>query len=244
MRLKDKVAIVTGGASGIGRSTTEDMVDEGAKVAIVDLDEEKGESLANELGEKAVFLKADVTDERSVKSVYSSVLDECGKVDVLFNNAGIGSQGASDKLEKEEWEKVIEVNLTGAFLMTKQAIGEMKKSGGGSIINCASILGTVGQSETAAYTASKAGLVNLTRTLAVEFAGEGIRVNAVSPGYIETPLLDGLDEATKDHLTSLHPVGRLGEPEEIAKAVTFLASDDASFITGANLLVDGGYTAV
>jgi len=243
MRLKDKVAIVTGGASGIGRSTVEEMMDEGAKVAIVDLDEEKGESLADKLGEKAVFIKADVTDEGSVDSIYSAVLNEFGKVDVLFNNAGVGSMGPSEELEKDEWERVIGINLTGSFLMAKRAIKEMKKDGG-SIINCASILGTVGQSETAAYTSSKAGVVNLTRTLAAEFAPEGIRVNAVSPGYIETPMLEGIDEETKQHLTSLHPIGRMGKPEEVAKAVTFLASDDASFITGANLLVDGGYTAV
>jgi len=244
MRLEEKVAIVTGGASGIGRSTVEDMIDEEAKVAIVDLDEEKGKSLSDRLGEKAVFLKADVTDEQSVESVFSAVLDEFGKVDILFNNAGVGSMGPSEELEKDEWERVINVNLTGSFLMAKQAIREMKKGGGGSIINCASILGTVGQSETAAYTASKAGVVNLTQTLAAEFAPDGIRVNAVSPGYIETPMLEGIDEGTKEHLTSLHPIGRMGKPKEVAKAVTFLASDDASFITGANLLVDGGYTAV
>jgi NAD(P)-dependent dehydrogenase (short-subunit alcohol dehydrogenase family) len=151
--------------------------------------------------------------------------------------------GPSEELEKEEWERVIDINLTGSFLMAKRAIKEMKKGSGGSIINCASILGTVGQSETAAYTSSKAGVVNLTRTLAAEFAPDGIRVNAVSPGYIETPMLEGIDEKTKKHLTSLHPIGRMGKPEEVAKAVTFLASDDASFVTGANLLVDGGYTA-
>jgi len=243
MRLKDKVAIVTGGASGIGRSTVEDMIDEGAKVAIVDLDEEKGESLTDKLGEKAVFIKADVTDEGSVDTVYSAVLDEFGGVDVLFNNAGVGSMGPFEELGKDEWERVIDINLTGSFLMARRAIKEMKKDGG-SIINCASILGTVGQSETAAYTSSKAGVVNLTRTLAAEFASDNIRVNAVSPGYIETPMLEGIDEGTKKHLTSLHPIGRMGKPEEVAKAVTFLASDDASFITGANLLVDGGYTAV
>ena len=138
---------------------------------------------------------------------------------------------------------MLSINLDGVFLAAKHAIKAMQKNGGGSIVNTASILGHVGQAQTAPYTASKGAVVNLTRTLAVEYVKDNIRVNAVCPGYIETPLLNQLDEAMKNHLISLHPIGRLGKPEEIAKAVVFLASDDASFVTGSNLLVDGGYTA-
>ncbi len=249
MRLKDKVAVVTGGASGIGEAAVRDMVEEGARVVIADISDESGEKLARKLNEdhnekKAVYCHVDVSNEEETQKMVKTAERKFERLDILFCNAGIGDIAMTDELKLEKWQKVIDVNLTGVFLCIKAAIPVMKKTGGGSIINCASILGHVGQAQTASYTASKGGVVNMTRALAAEYADEGIRVNAVCPGYIDTPLLDGLDENMKNHLISRHPIGRFGTPEEVAKATTFLASDDASFITGANLLVDGGYTAV
>ena len=243
MRLKDKVAIVTGGSSGIGEATVKDMIAEGAKVVIADIDDDKGQSLADEL-EDAIYIRTDVTDEQAVENLIEETVEQFGKLDIVFNNAGVGGMYPSHQMPLENWQKVIDINLTGVFLVAQKAIEVMLESGGGSIVNCASILGNVGQAQTAHYTAAKAGVVNMTRSLAAEYATEGIRVNSVSPGYIDTPLLSELEDDMREHLISLHPISRLGKPEEIAKAVTFLASEDASFITGADLLVDGGYTAV
>lgn len=246
MKLNGKVAIVTGGASGIGEFTVREMVKEGAKVVIADLNDVLGNQLAQELnqGEKmATYVHVDVTNEDQVQLMVETAISQFGKLDILFNNAGIGSISPSADLSFEDWRKVLSVNLDGVFLVAKHAIKAMLKNGGGSIINTASILGHVGQAQTASYSAAKGGVVNLTRTLALEYAKNNIRVNAICPGYIETPLLSQLDEEMKNYLISLHPLGRLGKPEEVAKAVVFLASDDASFITGTNLFVDGGYTA-
>jgi len=247
MRLKDKVAIVTGGASGIGEATVLDMIAEGARVVIADMDQDRGEALAARLNDthegSAVFQPVDVTDENQVQTLFETTVSRLGSVDVVFNNAGIGGMAAADSYPLEDWQRIIDINLTGVFLVAKHALVHMKKQGSGSIINCASILGNVGQSMTAAYSAAKGGVVNLTRSLAIEMAPHGIRVNTVSPAYIDTPLLKDLDPDTLKALIALHPVGRLGRPEEVAKAVSFLACDDASFITGANLLVDGGFTA-
>ncbi|MFC6038853.1 SDR family NAD(P)-dependent oxidoreductase [Paenisporosarcina macmurdoensis] len=243
MRLQDKVAIVTGGASGIGEFTVREMLKQGAKVVIADFDDAGGQKLADELGEGVSFIHVDVSNEEQVEAMVKHSVDTFGKVDILFSNAGIGSTGSTHELSLEDWNKTISVNLSGVFLCAKYALIEMVKQGSGSIVNCASILGHVGQAATASYTAAKGGVVNMTRALAVEYASQGIRVNAVCPGYINTPLLDQLDDATRKHLVSLHPLGRLGESQEVANAVVFLASDEASFVTGANLLVDGGYTA-
>lgn len=243
LRLHDKVAIVTGGASGIGEFTVREMVNQGAKVVIGDFDDSRGLNLAEELGEQVSFIHVDVSKEDEVEAMVNHTVETFGKVDILFSNAGVGSIGSTHELTLEEWNKTISINLSGVFLCAKYALIEMVKQGSGSIINCASILGHVGQASTASYTAAKGGVVNMTRALALEYAAQGIRVNAVCPGYIKTPLLDQLDDAMLQHLESLHPLGRLGESHEVANAVVFLASDEASFITGANLLVDGGYTA-
>ncbi|WP_216827364.1 SDR family NAD(P)-dependent oxidoreductase [Alkalihalobacterium elongatum] len=246
-RLTGKVAIVTGGSSGIGEYTVREMVNEGASVVIADINDELGNTLAKELTNdetKVVYHHVDVTNEDHVAAVVKRAVDEFGKLDIMFCNAGIGSMGKSHELSMEDWNRTISINLDGVFLSAKHAIRAMKENGGGgSIINTASILGHVGQASTAAYNAAKGGVVNLTRGLAVEYAKNNIRVNSVCPGYIDTPMLNQVDDAMKKHLISLHPLGRLGKPEEIAKAVVFLASDDASFITGENLMVDGGYTA-
>lgn len=243
MRLLDKVAIITGGASGIGEYTVREMVKQGAKVVIADFDDTRGIKLAEEMGTQVSFIHVDVSKEDEVEAMVNHAVEMFGKVDILFSNAGVGSLGPTHELALEDWNKTISINLSGVFLCAKYALKEMVKQGSGSIINCASILGHVGQTATASYTAAKGGVVNMTRALAVEYATQGIRVNAVCPGYIKTPLLDQLDDAMLQHLASLHPLGRLGESQEVANAVVFLASDEASFITGANLMVDGGYTA-
>ncbi|MFO1446228.1 SDR family oxidoreductase [Bacillus sp. Bva_UNVM-123] len=246
MRLHEKVAIITGGTFGIGESTALLFAKEGAKVVIAARNMEKGENVVNrikEQGGEAIFVQTDVSNEEDVANLVRETVDTYGKLDILFANAGVGSMGDIHETSVEDWNRMISIDLTGVFLCSKFAIPEMLRNGGGSIINCASILGHVGQPSVSAYAAAKGGVVNMTRSAAVTYAHKGIRINAVCPGYIDTPMLKDLDEATKEHLISLHPIGRLGKPEEIANAVLFLASDESSFITGANLLVDGGYTA-
>lgn len=246
MRLEGKVAIITGGTYGIGESTAYLFAKEGAKVVIAARSEDKGIRVVNNIkdnGGEALFVRTDVSKEEDVKNLVDETVKTFGKVDVLFANAGVGGMSNLDEETLEDWNYTISVDLTGVFLCNKYVIPEMEKNGGGSIINCASILGHVGQPSVSAYAAAKGGVVNMTRTAAVTYAKKGIRINAVCPGYIETNILDGLNDEMLEHLKSLHPIGRLGRPEEVAYAVLFLASDESSFITGANLLVDGGYTA-
>jgi NAD(P)-dependent dehydrogenase (short-subunit alcohol dehydrogenase family) len=246
MKFKDKVAIVTGGASGIGAFTVREMVNEGARVIIADLNDTLGTALAQELNQEyqsAIYTHVDVTNEMAVEQMVNLAVSEFGRLDILFNNAGIGTACPTTDLSLEDWHKVLSINLDSVFLASKHAIRIMKKYGGGSIVNNSSILGHVGQKNAAAYSASKGAVINLTKALAIEYAMENIRVNAVCPGYIDTPFIAHMDEEKRDLLVSQHPLGRLGKPEEIAKAVIFLSSDDASFITGTSLLVDGGYTA-
>lgn len=246
MRLNGKVAVITGGASGIGEATVKLFAAEGAKVVIADYSD-SGQLLADELtaqGYSAMFIKVDVSKEDDIEHMVAETVSAYGKLDIMFANAGIGDMAPAHELEFDQWQRVIEINLTGVFLSNKHAIKQMlNQKTGGSIINNASILGHVGQPNITAYTAAKGGVVNMTRSLGVTYAKEGIRVNAVCPGYIKTPLLSSAPQEMLDQLQAMHPIGRLGEAEEIAKAVLFLASDDASFVVGANLLVDGGYTA-
>ncbi|KAA9021026.1 SDR family NAD(P)-dependent oxidoreductase [Niallia endozanthoxylica] len=246
MRLEGKVAVITGGTFGIGESTALLFAKEGAKVVIAARNEEKGTRVVNQIkeqGGEALFVKTDVSKEEDIKNLMKQTVDTYGKLDVLFANAGVGSMGDLDSISLDDWNYTLSVDLTGVFLCNKYAIPEMEKNGGGSIINCASILGHVGQMSVSAYAAAKGGVVNMTRTAAVTYANRGVRVNAVCPGYITTNILDDLSDEMLEHLKSLHPIGRLGRPEEVAYAVLFLASDESSFVTGANLLVDGGYTA-
>lgn len=246
MRLKDKVAIITGGTFGIGEATAYLFAKEGAKVVIAARNKEKGARVVQKIkenGGEAMFVRTDVSVEEDIINLMNETVKEYGKIDILFANAGVGDMGDVEDVTLEDWNRTISVDLTGLFLSNKYAIAEMRKTGGGSIINCASILGHVGQPSVSAYAAAKGGVVNLTRSLAVENAKYNIRVNAVCPGYIETDILSGLTDEMLEHLKSLHPVGRLGKPEEVAYPVLFLASDESSFVTGANLLVDGGYTA-
>ncbi|MGG4451301.1 SDR family NAD(P)-dependent oxidoreductase [Brevibacillus porteri] len=246
MRLENKVAIVTGGASGIGETTVRLFAKEGAKVVIADFSP-RGNELAEELnqaGFDALFVKTDVTKEDEVKNMVSVTVEKYGKVDILFANAGIAKDAPGHLLSMDDWQRTIDINLTGVFLCDKYVIEQMLAQGtGGAIVNCGSIHSHAGKAGVTAYSSAKGGVKLLTQTLGLTYAKQGIRVNAVCPGYIDTPLIAGRDEALNDHLIGLHPMGRLGKPEEVAKAVLFLASDDASFVTGTSLLVDGGYTA-
>ncbi|MFA4134405.1 MULTISPECIES: SDR family NAD(P)-dependent oxidoreductase [unclassified Brevibacillus] len=245
-RLEGKVAIVTGGASGIGETTVRLFAKEGAKVVIADFSP-RGNELAEELnqaGFDALFVKTDVTKEDEVKNMVSATVVKYGKVDILFANAGIAKDAPGHLLSLDDWQRTIDINLTGVFLCDKYVIEQMLAQGtGGAIVNCGSIHSHAGKADVTAYSSAKGGVKLLTQTLGLTYAKQGIRVNAVCPGYIDTPLIAGRNEALNEHLIGLHPMGRLGKPEEVAKAVLFLASDDASFVTGTSLLVDGGYTA-
>ncbi|WP_272030013.1 SDR family NAD(P)-dependent oxidoreductase [Oceanobacillus kimchii] len=242
-KLQDKVAVITGGVSGIGAATAKLFASEGAKLVLVDMNEEKGASIEAELksqGSEAIFVKADVTSEEEVKNIYTTALDTFGKVDILFNNAGIGAVKPTEELTYAEWRKTVEVDLDGVFLVAQAAIKEFLKAGSGVIVNTASMYGWVGSPGSAAYNAAKAGVVNLTRSLGLEYAARNIRVNALCPGFIDTAILGDSD---REALTTSTPMNRLGKPEEMAKAVLFMASDDSSFMTGNSLVIDGGYTA-
>lgn len=246
MKLANKVAIVTGGASGIGKATVELFAKEGAQVVIADFSD-KGQELSNGLngqGYDTLFVKTDVTSEADVKNAVEQTVAKYGRLDIMFANAGIANDAPLQELGFEAWKRTIDINLTGVFLSDKYAIEQMMKQGtGGAIVNTGSIHSHAGKGGVTAYAAAKGGVKLLTQSAGIDYAKAGIRVNAVCPGYIDTPLLQGMDETVFNHLVSLHPMGRLGRAEEVAKAVLFLASDDASFITGASLLVDGGYTA-
>ncbi|MBU6081217.1 SDR family NAD(P)-dependent oxidoreductase [Allobacillus halotolerans] len=243
MRLDGQVAIITGGVSGIGEATAKLFVEKGANVVIADVNDPKGEELAEELGDRASYIYTDVTEEEEVKRLIDQTVEKFGKLDILFNNAGVGPVMDTTEMNDDQWNRVIEVNLNGVFYGTKHAVNHFREKGSGVIVNTASMLGHVGQSQTAAYSASKAGVVNLTRATALEYAKDNIRVNAVCPGYVKTPLMEQLEEEDIEELAQVTPLGRLGRPEEVAKAVLFLATDDSSFITGTSLVVDGGYTA-
>ncbi|MGE8063561.1 SDR family NAD(P)-dependent oxidoreductase [Pseudomonas sp. NPDC089569] len=247
MRLDGKVAIVTGGASGIGEATVRRFVAEGARVVVADRTEQ-GAALVEELngaGHQCLFQRVDVTQEADMRALIEATVKSFAQLDIMVANAGIGDLSVpSEKVTLENWRRMIDINLTGVFLSNQYAIARMLEQGtGGALVNTASIMGFIGRPGVAAYNAAKGGVVNLTRALGVEYAARGIRVNAVCPGFVETPLLAAAPEAQRNALASLHPVGRLAQPQEVANAILFLASDEASFVVGANLLVDGGYTA-
>jgi NAD(P)-dependent dehydrogenase (short-subunit alcohol dehydrogenase family) len=246
-RLEDKVAVITGAASGIGRASARRFVDEGARVVVADIDEAPGQALADELG--MVFVAVDVTDPSSVAGLYDAAAEAYGGIDVLFNNAGISPPDDDSILETEmdAWRRVQEVNLTGTYLCCKHGLPHLVARGGGSVINTASFVAVLGAATSQiSYTASKGGVLAMSRELGVEFAKRGIRVNALCPGPVNTPLLQELFAKDPERAARrmVHvPMGRFGEPEEIAAAAAFLASDDASFITASTFLVDGGIHA-
>ena len=247
MRLKSKNVLVTGGASGIGLATVERCLEEGANVALADLAGSQGAARAAELDAKyagrCLFVAVDVTSTEQVNQMIATTVKELGSLDGVFNNAGIGGLSPADTYPDEEFLRIVDINLMGVFRVARASLHQMYAQGSGSLVNCASILGVFGQSMTAAYSAAKGGVVNLTRTLALESASKGVRVNAVAPGYIDTPLLSLLDDATRQALIQMHPIGRLGRSEEVANAALFLLCDESSFVTGSNLVVDGGFTA-
>jgi len=242
--LENKVAIITGGASGIGKACAELFVKEGAKVCIADLNEELGNNAAAELGENAMFLKADSSSAEDNKMIVQKTVEKFGALHIAVNNAGIG--GEANKiadLSLEGWKKVIDINLNGVFYGMHYQIPEIKKNGG-SIVNMASILGSVGFANSSAYVAAKHGVVGLTKTAAWEYGTDNVRINAVGPGFIKTPLVDNaLDADTLKFLESQHAFQRLGDPNEVAELVLWLASDKSSFATGTYYPIDGGYLA-
>src|SRR5690606_33477176 len=247
MRMKNKNVVITGGASGIGLASVVKCLKEGANVVITDVAGSEGAARAAELdgkhGGRCIFEACDVTDTAQVDALFEETVSVLGSVDAVFNNAGIGGTAPSDQVADEQYLRIIDINLNGVFRVARAALRVMYRQGSGSIVNCASILGKFGQSNTAAYCAAKGGVVNLTRALAIEAAAKGVRVNGIGPGYLDTPLLSSMDEARRNALIALHPMGRLGRAEEVASAFLFLASDEASFITGTTLMVDGGFTA-
>ena len=247
MRIPQKTILVTGAASGIGLASASRFLQEGARVVLADLPDSAGlertQDLALMYPGRCQFVAVDVTSTAQVDALVVRTLEAFGRLDGVFNNAGIGGLAPADRYSDADFLHVMDVNLTGVFRVARAALRLMYVQGSGSIVNCASILGLQGQSHTAAYSAAKAGVVNLTHTLALEAAKEGVRVNSVCPGYVDTPLLAGITEGQRKFLMGLHPLGRLGRADEIASAALFLLSDEASFVTGAQLLVDGGFSA-
>jgi NAD(P)-dependent dehydrogenase (short-subunit alcohol dehydrogenase family) len=253
-RLSGKSVVVTGGAVGIGRACVLRMAEEGARVAIFDVLETEGRALAAELAsssQTAEFWKVDVSDEQALKTVIDAAAARFGGLHVMVNNAGIsGSPKPTDQVSEAEWDRVQAVNVKGVFFGTKHAIPHLRAAGGGSIINLSSIAGLVGVGGIAPYHASKGAVRLMTKNDAITYAPERIRVNSIHPGYIWTPMVENHLRATSDDLEvakaaagSVHPIGHMGEPDDIAWAVVWLASDEAKFVTGAEIVIDGGYTA-
>ena len=239
-----RVAVITGGAQGIGAACSRKLVALGVSVVIGDRKLEIAEALATELGERAAAFALDVTDEQSCVDMVTFATSRFGRLDIAVNNAGLANVDRSRAgfLSFSSWRTLMSVNLDGVFLSMKAEIPAMIASGGGSIVNIASVMGTVAVECGSAYVASKHGVVGLTRAAALDHAADGIRVNAIGPGYVKTPMLEGRTPEQLAEVDSRHPLGRIAEPEEVAAVMAFLASPDSSFVTGAYYMADGGYT--
>jgi NAD(P)-dependent dehydrogenase (short-subunit alcohol dehydrogenase family) len=249
-RLSGKVALVTGAAVGIGAACTRRLLEAGARVALVDLHDEQGQRLAAEFGDDARYFHADVSVEAEVAAAVAGAVTAFGRLDVLVNNAGIaGANKPTHELTEAEWDRVQAINVKGVFFCTKHAIGPLRAAGGGSIINLSSIYGLVGAADSPPYHASKGAVRLMSKTDAMLYAADRIRVNSIHPGFIWTPMVEqhfasmGGDPAEhRREVGALHPLGHLGEPDDIAWGVVYLASDESKFVTGSELVIDGGYT--
>ncbi len=244
-RLKDKITIITGGARGIGKATVIKFCDEGAKVFIWDVIDSEGEALRNEMKSKGFFCEyyhVDVTDSNSVKAAVNKIIEEHKQIDVLINNAGITRDSTLLKMTDEQWQAVLNVNLTGVFNCTKEVAPYMIEKGKGKIINTSSVVALYGNFGQSNYVATKAGIIGLTKVWARELGRKGINVNAVAPGFIETEMVKAMPEKIIQMMKEKTPLGRLGKPEDIAMAYLYLASDESDFVNGAILSVDGGIT--
>ena len=238
--LAEKIAIITGSGRGIGKATAAQFVREGATVVIAEFDHKTGKNCADELGENAIFHKTDVGDEKSVTALFDYVMSEFGKLDILVNNAGILADSTLKKLDSDQFDAVINVNLRGTYLCGKAAAGIMMEQGNGVILNAASVVAHHGNFGQTNYVATKAGVIGMTKVWSRELGKEGIRVNAIAPGFIKTDMTSGMPENIIEMMKDKVPLKRWGEPEDVANAYTFLASDEASYITGTVLNVDGG----
>ncbi len=248
MRVAGKVALVSGGARGIGAAAAKLLAQEGATVVLADVLEGEGRATAAQIGEaggRAVFMRLDVTDEENWRQVIAATVAAYGKLDVVVNNAGISGRAAVAETEVETWDRVMAVNGKGVFLGVKLAIPELRKAGGGSIINISSIYGIVGSETSAAYHASKGAVRIFTKSAAIQYAKDGIRVNSVHPGFVDSPMTAAAHALPEVHNLRVGrtPLGRMGTPEDIAAGILYLASDESSFVTGSELVIDGGMTA-
>lgn len=249
-RWKEEVALVTGGGSGIGRATAMAFARKGAKVVVADVQADDGKATAQQIqrdGGEALFVQTDVSQPAQVEFLIETIVDSYGRLDFACNNAGIEGEAApTADCTEENWDRVLNINLKGVWLCLKHEIRQMLKQGGGAIVNMSSVAGLVGSENVPAYAASKHGIVGLTRTAALEYADDGIRVNAICPGVIHTAMIErftGGDKELQEGLAEDQPLGRMGKPQEIADVVTWLCSDSASFVTGHAMAVDGGFVA-
>ncbi len=243
MLLKDKVALVTGAAQGIGRAIALTLAGEGARVAVSDVNLEGVERIAKEiesLGRQALVSKADVSKAKEVNEMVGKILDKFGRIDILINNAGITADSLLVRMKEADWDKVIEINLKGAFICLKAVAKPMMKERSGRVVNMASVIGLIGNVGQANYAASKAGIIGLTKSSARELAPRGINVNAVAPGFIKTSMTEKLAEETREEMRKRIPLGRFGTPEDVAEVVLWLVSDGAGYVTGQVINVDGG----
>jgi len=246
-RLDGKVAVITGAGSGIGRETALLFAREGAKIVVADYASEAGEATVRQIGEKggdALFIKTDVSQASAVERMVKATVEKYGRIDILYNNAGVlGEVAFVGDATEDDWDRLMSINLKGTFLCSKYAVREMIKGGSGVIVNTASAMGFVGLPGNAAYSAAKGGIIQLTRTMALEYASSNIRVNCLCAGWVDTPMNLKLEERIINWTVRETPMKRWAKPEEIAQAALYLASDESSFVTGAALVIDGGWTA-